>query len=161
MDIEGLRQMFSRLSEKNMYRCFHTPYPSVPEWTISHLSNTNRENAEFLVAVSEGEIVGHAMFVGEDEEAKFAVAVEDEWQSRGVDKSLLFRLALDAKRRDFETFTATVLGENRRMVGLLEAAFSKVEYQMKGGAFHMRIPLSVARSAPKPEESQRMKRLAS
>ena len=129
---------------------------------ISRLSNTNRENAEFLVAVSEGGIVGHAMFVMENaREAEFAVVVEDERRSRGVGKSLLFRLVLEAERRGVETFTATVLGENRRVVGLLEAAFSKVEYQMKGGAFHMRIPLSVARSAPKPEESRRMKRLAS
>lgn len=134
--------MFDRLSEKSIYHRFHMPYPKVPEWMVAHLSKAERGDGESLVAVAEEEIVGHAMYAEEGVgEAEMAIVVEDEWQSRGAGKLLLFHIALEARRRGIETFTATVLGENRRMMGLFESVFTKVEYGIKGGAYHVRVPL--------------------
>lgn len=152
-DEEKLRGMLARLSEKSIYRRFHTPYPDVPKWVVSSLSNTNRDDTESLVAVAEGEIVSHAMFVKQGAEAEFAVVVEDRWQSRGIGRSLLIRLALEAERRGVETLTATVLGENRRVLGLLEAAFPEVERRIKDGAYHVRVPSPSLGSTSKSEES--------
>ncbi|MGH3086946.1 MAG: GNAT family N-acetyltransferase [Rubrobacteraceae bacterium] len=151
-DREKLRDMFDRLSEKSIHHRFHMPYPSVPEWMAVHLSKANRPGEGSLVAVAEGEIIAHAMYVVESlGEAEMAVMVEDRWQSRGVGKLLLFHLALEAKRRGVETFTAVVLGENRRMLGLLDTVFANVEYVAGGGAYKVRVPLSALKPVSKLE----------
>lgn len=142
-DSEKLRAMYLRLSGSSIYRRFHTPYPSVPERMVSRLSETGRPGEGSFVALAEGGIVGHALYVAESpREAEFAIVVEDSWQSKGVGKALLFRLALEARRRGLETFTAMVLVENRRMIGLLESVFAKVERLAKGGSYFVRASLS-------------------
>lgn len=149
-DGEGLRAMFGRLSEKTIYHRFHMPYPEVPAWMVAHLSNTGRYDTRSLVAVAGDEVVGHAMYVVEaGDEAEFAVVIEDGWQSRGVGKLLLFHLALEARRNGVGTFTAAVLGENRRMLGLLDAAFAEVERAAGGGVYRVRVPLSGLKPASK------------
>ena len=80
-----------------------------------------------------------------DGEAEMAIVVEDGWQSMGVGKSLLSELALRAKRRGIEAFTAEVLGTNRRMLGLA-ARFPGVRRTMEDGTYHVRVPLR----APEP-----------
>jgi GNAT superfamily N-acetyltransferase len=78
--------------------------------------------------------------VGDASEAEIAIIVEDGSQSRGVGKSLLSKLADRARLQDIETFTAEVLGENRRMLGLA-AMFAGTEYTIEDGLYHIRIPL--------------------
>jgi GNAT superfamily N-acetyltransferase len=151
-DEEKLRVMFSRLFGKSIYHRFHMPYPEVPGWMVAHLSKAGRPGEAFLVAVAEDEIVAHAMYVEEGSgEAEMAVVVEDRWQSKGVGKLLLFRLALEARRKGIEAFTATVLGENRRMIGLFDSVFREVEYGIKGGAYHVRVPLCALKPVSKLE----------
>src|SRR3712207_2203316 len=119
-DAERLRAMFSRLSSETVYLRFHIPYPEVPEPTLAFMLEVDHPDKESLVAVSEEEIVGHAMYVrlGEGTEAEMAILVEDRWQSKGVGKLLLSELAKRAKPRGIEHFSAEVLGENRRMLAL-------------------------------------------
>lgn len=151
-DKEKLRAMSDRLSEKTVYLRFHMPYPGVPEWAIDHLSNARLHGTESFVAVAEDEIVGQAMYVREGgNEAEMAVIVEDEWQSKGVGKILLFRLTAQARSRGIETFTATVLGENRRMLGLLDAVFAGVDYRKRDGVYQVRVPLSTLKPVSKRE----------
>jgi GNAT superfamily N-acetyltransferase len=139
-DRDGLRGMFSRLSEDTIYKRFLMPYPSVPEWMVSHLAD--HRGGESLVAVAGGQVVGHAMYAPElGGEAEVAIVVEDGWQSRGVGKALLAGLARSARRHGIRTFTADVLGENRRMMGLLNSLFGEVESRAASGAYHVRIPL--------------------
>src|SRR3712207_4066983 len=38
-DEDLLRRMFSRLSQRSIYRRFHMPYPRVPEWAVSLFTN--------------------------------------------------------------------------------------------------------------------------
>ena len=89
------------------------------------------------------ETVGHAIYVRSDNgrDAEFALVVEDRWQSQGVGKLLLSELREQARHRGVETFTGEVLGENRRVLGLLDAVFVEVNYLMKDGVYHVRVPL--------------------
>ena len=142
-DDEGkLRRMFHRLSSKTLYRRFHLPYSEVPEKTLALMLDVDQHDKESLVAVAEGEIVGHAMYVGlgDGGEAEMAIIVEDGWQSKGVGKSLLSELAQRARLRGVETFTGEVLGTNRRMLGLA-AVFAETDYATKDGLCHVRMPL--------------------
>ncbi|HKH75426.1 MAG TPA: GNAT family N-acetyltransferase [Rubrobacteraceae bacterium] len=104
---------------------------------------------ESLVAVANGEIVGHAMYVSTRGEAEFAVVVEDRWQARGAGKRLLRTLAARAEGRGVETFTGAVIGENRRMLDLIRSAFAGVGYAIGDGAYQVNLPLR----APEPAAS--------
>jgi acetyltransferase len=52
-------------------------------------------------------------------EAKFALAVADDWQGRGLGRALLSRLARHARRRDLQRLQGTVLADNLPMIALL------------------------------------------
>lgn len=153
-DEEGLRGMLSRLSRESIYLRFHAPYPRAPEWTVVSFADANRRDGESLVAVANGEIVGHAMYVRQgEEEAEFAVVVEDRWQARGVGKRLLRALAASASDRGVETITGAVLGENRRMLGLVRSTFAGVGYAIGDGAYQMKVPLRTPEPAASLEAS--------
>ena len=153
-DEEGLRGMLSRLSRESIYLRFHAPYPRVPEWAVVSFADANRRDEGSLVAVANGEIVGHAMYVRQGaDEAEFAVVVEDRWQARGVGKRLLRVLAARARDRGVETFTGNMLGENRRMLGLVRSAFGGVGYAIRDGAYQVKAPLRTPEPAAGPEAS--------
>jgi len=149
-DSEKLRAMFARSSSETIYLRFHIPFPEVPErMPTLMLDAGDRHDQEALVAVAEGEVVGHTMYarLGEDGEAEMAIIVEDGWQSKGVGKSLLCRLAESARLRGIETFTAEVLGQNRRMLGLA-AMFAGTSHTIEDGVYQVRMPLRAPEPAP-------------
>jgi GNAT superfamily N-acetyltransferase len=142
-DGEALCEMLSRSSSETIYLRFHIPYPAVPGWMVALMLDADHHDKESLVAVAEEEIVGHVMYVrlGDGHEAEMAIIVEDGWQSKGVGKSLLLELARRARLRGIETFTAEVLGQNRRMLGLAAAMFAGTDYTIEDGVYHVRMPL--------------------
>jgi GNAT superfamily N-acetyltransferase len=134
-DEQGLRRMLSRLSRESIHLRFHAPLPRAPEWAAAMFTNSDRRYGESLVAVADGEVVGHAMYVREGDSAEFAIVVEDRCQARGIGKQLLSALAESAGREGVKCFTGAVLGENRRMFGLLRSVFERVGYAMEDGAY--------------------------
>ncbi len=142
-DVERLRRMFSRSSPGTIYRRFHSPYPRVPGWALEHLGNVDHRDAEFLVATVGDEVVGHAMYVraGDGREAEVAVVVEDRWQSRGIGKLLLSRLAAEARGQGIEVFVCVTLAENRRAFLLVAAVFAEVGHTLEGGSYVLRASL--------------------
>jgi GNAT superfamily N-acetyltransferase len=144
-DGESLRRMFSHVSPETVYLRFHIPYPNVPEWMLSLMLHADQHDKQSLVAVAGEEIVGHAMYVrlGDGGEAEMAIIVDDGWQSKGVGKLLLRNLAEVARRRGVEIFVGTVLIENRRMLGLIDAVFTNHGSMrvMGDGGYHVRMPL--------------------
>ena len=142
-DEEGLRRMLSRLSRESVYLRFHAPLPRAPEWAVAMFANSDRRYGESLVAVADGEVVGHAMYVRQDggDIAEFAIVVEDRCQARGIGKQLLSALAERAGREGVKCFTGAVLGENRRMFGLVRSVFERVGYAMEDGAYAVSAPL--------------------
>ncbi len=143
-DEERLRRMLSRLSQKSIYLRFHAPLPQAPEWAAAMFANSDRSYGESFVAVADGEVVGHAMYVrlGGGDSAELAIVVEDRYQDRGIGKLLLSELAERAGREGVQTFTAAVLGENRRMFGLVRSVFEGVGYAMEDGAYAVSAPLT-------------------
>ena len=140
-DEQGLRRMLSRLSRESIHLRFHAPLPRAPEWAVAMFTNSDRRYGESLVAVAGGEVVGHAMYVREGDSAEFAIVVEDGCQAKGIGKQLLSALAESAGREGVKRFTGAVLGENRRMFGLLRSVFERVGYAMEDGAYAVSAPL--------------------
>ena len=141
-DAEGLRRMLSRASSETIYLRFHIAYVGVPGWMLGLMLGVGQRDVEALVAVAGGEVVGHAMYVGlgAGDAAEMAIIVEDEWQSQGVGKLLLLRLAERARLRGIGAFVAEVLGTNRSMLGLA-AMFPETRYTTGEGVCHIRMTL--------------------
>src|SRR5919112_4443354 len=151
-DNKKWRKLFSRLSSKSIYRRFHHPYQRVPEQLLNLMLSVDHHDKESLVALAKEEIVGHAMYVklADSGDAEVAFVVEDEWQSKGVGKLLLAEIAEKARLRDVEPFSGQVLGENRRVLGLLNAVFAGVECVMRHRLYHFRVPLETLKPTAPP-----------
>jgi GNAT superfamily N-acetyltransferase len=142
-DEDGLRGMLSRLSRETINKRFHLPMPHVPEWMPAYLTDVDHYDKEALVALAGDEIVGHAMYARQEaREAEIAIVVEDRWQSRGIGRLLLSRLAEEAGRRGTESFTGTVLGENRDALRFFSSVLVKVKFEIKNSVYHLHLPLS-------------------
>ena len=148
-DRESLRRMFSRVSPNTIYLRFHTPHPKMLERPLALMVDSDRHDMQAFVAVAEGEIVGHAMYVRLEDghEAEMAIIVEDGYQSKGVGKLLLRKLAEYAWCRGVDTFVGTVLMENRRMLGLLDAVFTGSRRVIADGVYQFRAPLETLEPA--------------
>jgi GNAT superfamily N-acetyltransferase len=151
-DKEKLREMFSRVSPKTIYSRFHLGYSRVPEQMLDLMLDVDHHAKESLVALAEGEIVGHAMYVQltDSGDAEVAFVVEDDWQSKGVGKVLLSQIAEKGRCRGVETFTGQVLGENRRVLGLLDAVFAEVGHVISHSLYHFRAPLRTLKPTGRP-----------
>ena len=153
-DEPGLRNMFGRLSGETIYKRFHMPFPRVPDSMLAHLMGHGGDRS--LVAVAGDDIVGHALYAEEPVgRAEVALVVEDGWQSMGVGKLLLAGLARKAAGRGVETFTAVALGENRRVIGLVDAVFAGARHTLRDGTYDISMPLRGLRPAPKPGQEIR------
>jgi len=82
--------------------------------TASDLDVLSRVDANHhvLVACADGEAIGIARLVREDDTAEVAFAVADAWQSRGVGRLLVERLAADARAAGIRRFVADVAPDN-------------------------------------------------
>jgi GNAT superfamily N-acetyltransferase len=141
-DEDGLREMLSRLSRETIHKRFHLPMPHVPEWMLAYLTDVDHYDKEVLVALVGDEIVGHAMYARQEvREAEMAIVVEDRWQSKGIGRLLLGRLAEEAGRRGIESFTGTVLGENRDALRFFSSVLLKTKFEIKNSVYHLHLPL--------------------
>ncbi|MBV9452840.1 MAG: hypothetical protein JOZ19_01765 [Rubrobacter sp.] len=70
-----------------------------------------------------------------------AIVVEDRWQSRGIGKLLLSRLAEEATLRKIEAFTGTVLGENRGALRFSSSILPNTKFKIRRGVYNFCVPL--------------------
>ncbi len=102
------------------------PIVRLSESQIRYLTDVDHTDHEALMAIDEesGVAVGVARFVrlGEGSDvAEAAVIVVDPWQGAGLGKALSVMLAERARELGIARFEATLLMENRAMMGLLES----------------------------------------
>jgi GNAT superfamily N-acetyltransferase len=162
--------MLSRLSCATIHKRFHLPMPRVPEWALAYLTDVDHYDKKSIVALVGDEIVGQAMYARQEVcEAEMAVLVEDRWQSRGIGRLLLRRLAEEARHRKIEAFTGTVLGENRGVLRFFSSVLSNARFKIRNDVYHPYVPLpdpepmcnfeaSEAPEEEKPGKRQKMRR---
>jgi GNAT superfamily N-acetyltransferase len=135
--------MLSRLSRETIHKRFHLPMPHVPGWMMAYLTDVDHHDREALVAQVGDEIVGHAMYARQEaREAEMAIVVEDRWQSWGIGRLLLRCLAEEAGGRENESFTGTVLGENRDALRFFSSVVPQTKFEIENGVYHLHLPLS-------------------
>jgi GNAT superfamily N-acetyltransferase len=125
-DAPVLAEAFERLSPQSRDLRFLGAKPRLSTHDLEYLTDVDGHLHEALGAVdtATGRGVGVARFVRLDPDApvaEVAVTVVDGWQRRGLGTLLLEKLSERARAEGIERYTALVSGENRAIVGLLDA----------------------------------------
>lgn len=150
-DAVGLGRMFSRCSAQTILFRFHSPFPRISRAMLDLMTDMDPRLGKSLVAETEDEVVGHAMYAREEEgdrEAEIAVVVEDGWASRGVGRRLFAEICEKARRDGVETLLCTTLGDNHRVRDAARRAFPEARITFSGGACDIRLPLRRRESGP-------------
>jgi len=121
-DKRRLSDAFERSSPESRYRRFLSPTNKLQSSQLRYLTEIDHHRHEGIQAVDPhtDDGVGVARFVRSPEDpslAEVAVAVDDEWQGRGLGTVLLHNLAARAREEGIKRFSASVLAENKPMIG--------------------------------------------
>lgn len=147
-DLDRLRRLFFRLSPETVHLRFFSAVTVPSEKMLHRLAEVDHDRRQAIVAVVDDEIVAVVRYDWAEgtSHAEVAIVVEDAWQGHGLGKLLLRRLAVDALEHGVESLTATVLGENRRMLGLVHHVAPTTHTHLDHGEWYLDIPLDVAAS---------------
>jgi acetyl coenzyme A synthetase (ADP forming)-like protein len=137
---------FRSLSDQSLYLRFHG-FPSLDARLVEQLLEPDWQERGVLVgelADESGEaVVAVANYVRlrDRAAAEVAFAVADEHQRRGIGTRLLERLAERAGEVGIERFVAEVMADNRRMLGVFEAAGFELTRELEGGELEVQFPI--------------------
>lgn len=127
-DRSALREAFRRLSAQSRQRRFGYPKQSLNDEELRFFTELDAINHQALGAFElagyghEGELVGVARYIRLAEGcevAEVAITVIDEFQARGLARTLLHHLALAGLRNEVRRFRFYFLADNRHMRALV------------------------------------------
>ena len=114
---------FDRLSDRSRYLRFLGPMPTLSRRQLAYLSELDHLNhvaIGFLDGDDPVAIGRWVRFEDEPEDADVAVTVLDEYQGRGVGRTVIQVLAMIARHRDIRWLHFDVLAENTPMLKVLD-----------------------------------------
>lgn len=141
---------FNRLSERSRYFRFFTKLSTLSRDQLHYLTEVDQESHSAWVAgVVED---GHETGVGvirwirlrdDPSTAEIAVTVVDDYQRRGIGRTLVYVAAQEALTAGVRNFHAVVLAENRATIAMLRGmGASSGTYE--NAVLHLTIPLEAA-----------------
>ena len=132
-DTETVAALFARLGDRSRERRFCGAKPRLSDVELATLARVDRDR-HVLVGYVDGdsEPAGIARLVREGDSAEIAFAVADAHQSRGIGSILAGELAADARAAGITQLTATVCGDNPRVIALLDRLGS-LDMSWRGG----------------------------
>jgi acetyltransferase len=124
-DAELQQQFFRGLSAESRHRRFMTRLNELPEALVERFASIDyRSHLALLAEVFEDgreTMIGEARYVVDARDpatCEFAIAVADDWQARGIARTLLDRLEQHAAASGISRMAADTLLGNRAMIGL-------------------------------------------
>jgi ribosomal protein S18 acetylase RimI-like enzyme len=116
-DRAGLAAAFAHLSDDTRRRRFRSVAKRLGERELDRLTRIDHHAHEALVAVAPdtGQIVGVARFItlaDDPQAAEVGIAVDDEWQHRGIGRQLMDQLVARARAERISRLVAYVNDEN-------------------------------------------------
>ncbi len=143
-DEDGMRDFFYSLSPESIYHRFFQPVKSMPHSRVMPMVSIDYDKDMALVATVQdigGEkIVGVGRYMRSSRDEKFAEVaflVRDEWQNRGMGRALLTSLTEIARSRGIEGFVASVLHDNKQMMGVFHASGYAVRTTFEDGIYNI------------------------
>lgn len=126
-DKELMERAFAELSERSRYERFFTQLKRLSSSQLRYLTEVDHRDHSAWVALADFFDPPRGIGVGrwirlpnEPEVAEVAVTVIDEFQRRGIGRTLLFLSAESARRNDVRTFRASILGDNTATLRMLD-----------------------------------------
>ena len=146
-DAGALLEFFGSLSERSVYLRFHgfrklderIVEPVLePDWEErgALLGTLVEDDAERVVAVA------NYVRLRDPATAEAAFTVADEHQRRGIGTRLLEQLAVRAAEVGIERFVASVLADNRDMLGVFTSAGFELTRELEGGEVEVQFPIA-------------------
>ena len=155
-DVGRLRAFLESLSEQSRWFRF---FSAAVDLGGAARSAAAPSDGLSLIALrgSEATVVGHGTYIcGAAGRAEVAFAVADAWHGHGIATVLLAHLAHAASTAGIDTFTATVLAGNHRMLGVFHESGFLVSARRSEGAIEIEFPTSLSQDARRRfEERQR------
>ncbi len=156
-DQDRLLEHFNRLSETSRYLRFFGYKRRLDRAELARLCNIDFDRHIAVVATLTKD--GHEYFVGvgryvrladDPRCAELAFAVLDEFQGRGVGTLLLQHLSGIARSQGVQELEAYVMGENQRMIEVLEHSGFRVRRRYEDGTIRFVLPLGGCTGAGRP-----------
>jgi GNAT superfamily N-acetyltransferase len=151
-DKEMLADAFTRLSDRSRYERFFTHLKRLTQEQLRYLTEVDQltHAAWVAVAVDDGEAQGIGVvrwirLHDDPEVAEVAVTVVDEFQGKGVGRTLIYVAAQDARSKGVKAFRAWVRGENRATLHMLET-MAAAAGRWEDGVLEITVPLEGAES---------------
>lgn len=149
-DEADLCSFYLRLSDDSRALRFQGAVGDATLKAFAHKHCNSKDESYGVVAIAGTvpEIVAHAMFtVLHAGHAEVAFAIDDAHQGRGLGTVLLGRLADEAARRGIETFEASVLPHNHRMISVFRDSGFAVRTQILPGEVRIVMPTEMTEGA--------------
>lgn len=143
-DGEALQGFVAALSLDSRHKRFHVGLPRLSATVLRQLVEVDQRRHVAVVAqpllTGDGrhvapQLVADARYVRDEDrpgEAEFAIAVADDWQSLGLGRALMARMAADAHARGLKALYGDMLVENRRMIVLMRGLGARTELHPDG-----------------------------
>lgn len=138
----------SRQSPESIYFRYFSPRPRLTDREVERATHLDYVDRFALIALRGDELIGVARYDRwrHRAEAEVAFFVDDANHGRGLATVLLEHLAVRAREVGLRGFTASVLPDNRRMIGVFTRAGFQTATQFADGAVEVRLDLQ-----PTPE----------
>ncbi len=147
-DAERLGRFHNRQSEESIYFRYFRYRSELSQSELTYFTTIDYEKRMAFVAILGDELVGVARYEGESgTSAEVAFFVDDQHHGRGVATLMLEYLAQRARERGITTFTATVLPQNYRMLGVFKNAGFDVSTRFDDGVIAVVLGISDTRVA--------------
>ncbi len=141
-DEEAIREFFYSLSSTSVYHRFFQPVKSLPHSRVMPLVSIDYDKDMAIVATIQDVAGEKILAVGrymrgskEEKMAEVAFLVRDEWQNRGIGRSLLMFLVEIAQKSGIDGFVASVLHENKQMMSVFRAAGFALKTTFEDGIY--------------------------
>jgi ribosomal protein S18 acetylase RimI-like enzyme len=121
-DLAALSEFFAGLSVRTRYRRFFAAITPTP--AMLRLLSGRPGNADAVVAIRDGIIIGHAIAVDQGSPAgprmtDIGVVIADAWQGHGVGSALTRTLITAAEARGVTCVAMDVLHDNRQVLAMI------------------------------------------
>jgi len=143
-DGDRILAFHARQSPQSIYYRYFSPRPRLTDKDVERLTNVDYVDRMALVALRGDELIGVARYDRwrHRTEAEVAFFVDDANHGRGLATVLLEHLAVRAREVGITGFTASVLPENRKMIGVFTAAGFEASTRFADGVVEVRLEIS-------------------
>ncbi len=142
-DADRMRRFHKRQSQESIYFRYFRHRPELSDKEVDYFTTVDYTTRMAFIALLEDEMVAVSRYEGEGEDvAEVAFFVDDDHHGRGLATLMLEYLAQRARSRGITTFTATVLAENYRMLGVFKSAGFEVSTRFEDGAIAVKIGIA-------------------